>query len=99
MTPEPLLTAAQLAKWLGVSADTILDWHQDGKVPSITIPGSRAIRFDAGEIRAWLRNGRQRPQEPVSAPPMPAPVRTDGARLVDEQTTWFYGSSPEGLTA
>jgi len=80
MTPEPLLTAAQLAKWLGVSADTVLDWHEAGRVPSVRIPGSRAIRFDPGEIRAWLRNGRQRPQEPVSAPPRePSPEPAPGS--------------------
>ena len=94
MTPKPLLTAQAVAEWIGVSTDTILDWHEAGKIPSVRIPNSRAIRFDEDEIRAWLRNGRPRPSEPVSAPPVVVP----GATLVDEQTTWFYGASFEGLT-
>jgi excisionase family DNA binding protein len=88
------LNAAQVGSWIGVSTDTVLDWVQTDRIPFVRIPGSRAVRFDRDEIAAWLRNGRPRPSEPVSAPPVVVP----GATLVDEQTTWFYGASFEGLT-
>lgn len=49
-----LLTAREVAEILGVSAETILRWHQKGTgPPAIRLP-SGAFRFSPGALEAWL---------------------------------------------
>jgi excisionase family DNA binding protein len=48
-----LLTARDVAEQLGVSPETMLRWHRDGKVPGIRLP-SGAIRFHPAAIEEWL---------------------------------------------
>jgi excisionase family DNA binding protein len=55
--PAPLMTAAEVAAWFNVSPSTILDWHEQGKIPSY--PLGRAIRFDRAELEAWLAEKRR----------------------------------------
>lgn len=55
-TLERLLTARELADLLGFSADTILDWHERGEIPSFKL--GRAVRFRESEIAAWLEERR-----------------------------------------
>jgi excisionase family DNA binding protein len=51
------MTAAEVAAWFNVSPSTILDWHEQGKIPSY--PLGRAIRFDRAELEAWLAEKRR----------------------------------------
>jgi excisionase family DNA binding protein len=48
-----LLTARQVADLLGVSAETVLRWARNGKLPAIRLPGG-AIRFRADDLDGWL---------------------------------------------
>ena len=59
----PLLTARDVAERLGVSAETVLRWVRDGKLPAIKLPGG-AIRVREDEIEAWLKE-RATPQRGV----------------------------------
>lgn len=65
--PEPstasgeirLLTARELAAQLGLSAATILDWFEAGRLPGYRLGRvGGPVRFDADEIAAWLRTCR-----------------------------------------
>ena len=48
-----LLTAREVAEQLGLSAETVLRWVRQAKLPAIRLPGG-AIRFRADEIDQWL---------------------------------------------
>lgn len=48
-----LLTARRVAELLDVSAETVLRWTRDGKLPAIRLP-SGAIRYREDELDAWL---------------------------------------------
>lgn len=61
---ERLLTARELAELLGVSAGTVLDWFEAGRLPGFKLNG-RAVRFRWSEIEAWLE--AQRPPVPGGA--------------------------------
>jgi excisionase family DNA binding protein len=50
---ERLLTAREVAELLGVSAETILRWTRDGKLPAIRLP-SGAWRFREDDLEAWM---------------------------------------------
>jgi excisionase family DNA binding protein len=56
VTLEPMLTAAELAEILGFSADTIVDWSEEGKIPSFKLGGR--LRFRESEVLAWLEERR-----------------------------------------
>jgi excisionase family DNA binding protein len=49
---EPLLTARELADILNVSANTVLDWAQEGRLPYFKL--GRAVRFSQAEVAEWL---------------------------------------------
>jgi excisionase family DNA binding protein len=49
-----LLTARAVAEQLGLSAETVLRWTRDGKLPAFRLPGG-AIRFREDELDAWLQ--------------------------------------------
>ena len=57
---ERLLTARELAELLGLSAGTILDWHEAGRIPSFRLGARKGgpVRFRLSEIEAWLEEGR-----------------------------------------
>jgi excisionase family DNA binding protein len=57
MSIEPMLTAAELAEILGFSAGTIVDWSEEGKLPSFKVGGR--LRFRESEVAAWLEERRQ----------------------------------------
>ena len=57
---ERLLTARELAGLLGMSASTILDWHEAGRIPSFKLP-TGPVRFRASEVEAWLEGCRRGP--------------------------------------
>jgi excisionase family DNA binding protein len=50
--PEPLLTTAAVAKWLGVATRTICLWAECKEIPAMKI--GRQWRFREGELREWL---------------------------------------------
>ncbi|MCV7377647.1 DNA-binding protein [Mycobacterium alsense] len=61
--PE-LLTAEQVAELLGVSAATVSRWgalrdHGDDVGPPCYTLSDRVRRWDAAEVRAWLRKVRR----------------------------------------
>jgi predicted DNA-binding transcriptional regulator AlpA len=39
---------------LALSPETVLRWHRSGKLPGGRRLGCNVLRFDAGEIEAWL---------------------------------------------
>ena len=57
---ERLLTARELADLLGMSASTILDWHEAGRIPSFKLP-TGPVRFRPSEVEAWLEECRRGP--------------------------------------
>jgi excisionase family DNA binding protein len=50
--PEPLLTTAAVAKWLGVATRTLCLWAECKEIPAIKI--GRQWRFRERELRDWL---------------------------------------------
>jgi excisionase family DNA binding protein len=54
---DRLLRAREVAELLGISAGTVLDWWQDGKLPGFRL-SSRAVRFRESEVLAWLEGRR-----------------------------------------
>jgi len=50
--PEPLLTTAAVAKWLGVATRTVCLWAECKEIPAVKI--GRQWRFRQGELREWL---------------------------------------------
>jgi hypothetical protein len=60
-----LLTAHEVAQWLGQSARRVERMARRGEIPSIGLPdGSRV--YDEAELAAWLRSRRQSDAEGVS---------------------------------
>lgn len=55
-TTEPLLRARDVADILGVSANTVLDWAEAGKLPSFKLGYAR--RFRESEIAEWIESCR-----------------------------------------
>ena len=62
---EHLVTARELADYLGLTADTILDWFEAGKLPGFKV-GGRAVRFRPSEIEMWL-DARRSVKRPLTA--------------------------------
>jgi len=60
---EALLTARQLADYLAVSPDTVLDWFEQNKLPGFRLTGrvGAPVRFRLAEVEAWLEAGRVGP--------------------------------------
>ena len=59
MSGDKLVTARELAGYLGLSPDTILDWAEGDRLPHFKL--GRAVRFRASEIEAWLEAQRRGP--------------------------------------
>jgi excisionase family DNA binding protein len=59
-TPEPCLTAEQLALLLGVSLDWIYEHAKAGDLPSYVLPGGRR-RFLYSEVRESMDRWRAGP--------------------------------------
>jgi excisionase family DNA binding protein len=53
----PLLTTRQVAEMLSVSPATVLRRWRAGELPGYRL-GSNVLRFDAGEVDAWLAEHR-----------------------------------------
>lgn len=50
---ERLLRACEIADLLGISASTVLDWFEAGRLPGFRL-SSRAVRFRESELMEWL---------------------------------------------
>jgi excisionase family DNA binding protein len=48
-----LLTARELADYLGVSPETVLRWTRRGELPAIRLPGGM-IRYREDALDGWL---------------------------------------------
>ena len=57
---ERLLTARELAHFLGLAPATILDKWEAGQLPGFKLPGG-AVRFRVSEIESWLDGCRRGP--------------------------------------
>ena len=50
---EPYVTAREVADRVGLSADTILRYYRDGRIPGRRLPGTiRPVRFLWSEVEA-----------------------------------------------
>jgi excisionase family DNA binding protein len=61
-TPEPYLTADQLAGLLGVSLDWVYERAKAGDLPSYVLPGGRR-RFLYSEVRESMDRWRAAPPQ------------------------------------
>jgi excisionase family DNA binding protein len=57
---DKLLTARELGEYLGLSASTILDWWEAGRIPGFKL--GQAVRFRSSEVEAWLEAHRAGPK-------------------------------------
>jgi excisionase family DNA binding protein len=64
------LTARELAEQLGVSAGTIVDWAEAGRLPGFRLGGSKGgrLRFRASEVEAVVESWRFGPEPSQAAP-------------------------------
>lgn len=58
--PDGLLTARELAAYLGMSAGWVLDEWEAGRLPGFKLGDGKAapVRFRASEVEAWLEAKR-----------------------------------------
>jgi excisionase family DNA binding protein len=70
---EFLLTARELAQYLGLSSATVLDWFEAGRLPGFRLGGKKGgpVRFRLREVEAVLEGWRIGPgtEEEVSPTP------------------------------
>lgn len=70
---ENLLTAHELADYLGLSSATVLDWFEAGRLPGFRLSGRKGgpVRFRLVEVEAVLETWRVGPgtEEEVSPTP------------------------------
>jgi excisionase family DNA binding protein len=59
---DRLLTACEVAERLGFSTETVLRWHREGKLSSVSF--GRAIRFHEDEIDRVSREGLEKEATP-----------------------------------
>jgi excisionase family DNA binding protein len=60
---DRLLTARELAEYLGLSPSTILDWFEAGRLPGFRLGGRKGgpVRFRVSEVEAVLDGWRVGP--------------------------------------
>jgi excisionase family DNA binding protein len=63
---ERLLSARELAEWLGLSPGTVLDWWEDDRLPGFRLGGRKGgpVRFRLSEVEAVLEGWRCGPSIP-----------------------------------
>lgn len=52
--PEPMMTTAQVARWLAIPVGTVHRWQRTGDGPPSMRVGKH-LRFDPQEVREWMR--------------------------------------------
>lgn len=60
----PLLTVQEAARYLSVSVSTLYGWVWQRRVPFVKI--GRALRFDSGDLGAFVEANKQSPREEIS---------------------------------
>jgi len=63
---DRLLTTREVAKFLGLSPETVLRRYRAGELPAIRL-GSNVLRFRESELEAWLDARTDRPTPLVAA--------------------------------
>ncbi len=63
---EPLMTVSEIAALLRVGRSTVYALATAGKLPALKVGG--VLRFDPGEVRAWLTEQHVVPREEVVSP-------------------------------
>ena len=51
---ERLLTAAEVAEWLGVPKTWVLESARSGAMPCVRL--GRYVRFDLADVKAWVES-------------------------------------------
>jgi len=54
LPPDALLTAAEVAGWIGVHEATLANWRREGVGPARVKVGKRAHRYRKADILDWL---------------------------------------------
>ena len=57
-----LIDSAELAKFIGVSQNTIKRWSRNGVMPKGRRVGPRLLKWSRQEIEAWIDGGCERPE-------------------------------------
>jgi excisionase family DNA binding protein len=83
---ERLLTAREMAAWLGVSPETVLRWTRARKLPAIRLPGG-AIRYRSTDLDGWLEE---------RATPVRGVVRHPAGRRPQPSVHSLASGTPEG---
>lgn len=65
LADDYLLTARELADYLGLSPSTVLDWWEAGRLPGFKI--GTAVRFRESEVLEWLEAQRRGPAVKLEA--------------------------------
>ena len=70
MTPEPFVTAKEVARFLGMSPRTIAKMAREGRIPAHPVSGSarRTWRFKLSEIGLFFQSAPPTPTIEVGRP-------------------------------
>lgn len=55
--PPVFMTTKEVAAFLGVSAERVFQWRQEGTGPTYCGPTSRTIRYHRDDVIAWMKEG------------------------------------------
>ena len=72
-THAPLLTTAEVAAWLGVSARTICLWAELDEIPAFKL--GHQWRFREATLQKWIEDWQHRPNLTHSQPSKPTRTR------------------------
>jgi excisionase family DNA binding protein len=66
---DRLLTARELADYLGLSSATVLDWFEAGRLPGFRLGGRKGgpVRFRVSEVEAVLEEWRVAPDPAIAS--------------------------------
>jgi predicted DNA-binding transcriptional regulator AlpA len=65
---DALIRRADVPRYLPLAAQTLARWAVEGGGPPYVKLGRRIVAYRAGDLRAWLRDGKRRS---TSEPPPP----------------------------
>jgi excisionase family DNA binding protein len=57
---EPLLTAQELADYLGIQLTTVHQWSKRGHGPKALRPHPHLVRYRTSDVEAWLESESQK---------------------------------------
>jgi excisionase family DNA binding protein len=67
MSDTDLMTTAEVANHLKISAETVRDWWREGRIPGHRY-SHKVLRFRLGEVVAALEAARRRETDAADAP-------------------------------